>query len=208
MGIFKFVLLLLGTYLLGSLPFGYLAGKLIKGVDLRQVGSRNVGATNVFRVVGILPGIIVLFLDISKGLISVLLANLFNPGGSMEANAQIFYLMRILAGSAAIIGHNWTIFLKFRGGKGVATGFGVALGLVPFPSLVSLGVFLVTTGLSRYVSLGSILAVLAFPLNCLLFKEPLIFVLFGSIAAVVVLARHRANIERLFAGTENRIRIA
>jgi glycerol-3-phosphate acyltransferase PlsY len=112
----------------------------------------------------------------------------------------------ILAGLATIAGHNWTIFLKFRGGKGVATGCGVSLGLVPLPTLVSLAIFAVATGLTRYVSLGSIFAVLAFPLNCLLFKEPLILVFFGSIAALVVLARHQANIKRLIAGTENRIK--
>ena len=206
MNIFKSILILLSAYLIGSLPFGYLAGKLIKHIDLRQEGSRNVGATNVFRVVGILPGIVVLLLDISKGFLSIHLASLYNLGGSMSISPQDFNLVRMSAGLAAIAGHNWTIFLKFHGGKGVATGCGVALGLVPLPTLVSLAIFAVATGLTRYVSLGSILAVLAFPLNCLLFKEPLILVFFGGIAALVVLARHQANIKRLIAGTENRIK--
>jgi len=205
MNIFTIILVLLSAYLIGSLPFGYLAGKLIKGIDLRQEGSNNVGATNVFRVVGILPGIAVLLLDISKGFLSVHLANLFNLGGSMQLSSQTFNLVRILAGLAAIAGHNWTIFLKFRGGKGVATGCGVSLGLVPLPTLVSLTIFSVAVALTRYVSLGSILAVLVFPLNCLLFQEPLILVFFASIASLVVLARHQANIKRLIAGTENRI---
>jgi len=205
MDMFKFILILLSAYLIGSLPFGYLAGKLIKGIDLRQEGSNNVGATNVFRVVGILPGIAVLLLDISKGFLSVHLANLFNLAGSMQVSPQTFNLVRILAGLAAIAGHNWTIFLKFRGGKGVATGCGVSLGLVPLPTLVSLTIFSVAVALTRYVSLGSILAVLVFPLNCLLFQEPLILVFFASIASLVVLARHQANIKRLIAGTENRI---
>lgn len=206
MNILTIILLLLSAYLIGSLPFGYLAGKSIKRVDLRQEGSRNVGATNVFRVVGILPGIVVLLLDISKGFLSVHLANIFNLGGSIEVSSQAFNLVSILAGLAAIAGHNWTIFLKFRGGKGVATGFGVAMGLVPLPTLVSLVIFVVAAGLSRYVSLGSILATLAFPFNCLLFREPLILVFFGSIAALVVLARHQANIKRLIAGKEHRIK--
>jgi len=205
MDMFKFILILLSAYLIGSIPFGYLAGKLIKGIDLRQEGSNNVGATNVFRVVGILPGIAVLLLDISKGFLSVHLINLFNLGGSMQVSPQTFDLLRILAGLAAIAGHNWTIFLKFRGGKGVATGCGVSLGLVPLPTLVSLTIFSVAVALTRYVSLGSILAVLVFPLNCLLFQEPLILVFFASIASLVVLARHQANIKRLIAGTENRI---
>jgi len=207
MNIFTIILILLSAYLLGSLPFGYLTGKLLKRIDLRQEGSRNVGATNVFRVVGILPGIAVLILDISKGFLSVHLAGLFNLGESPGISPQTFNLVRILAGLAAIAGHNWTIFLKFRGGKGVATGCGVSLGLVPLPTLVSLAIFAVATGLTRYVSLGSIFAVLAFPLNCLLFKEPLILIFFGSIAALVVLARHQSNIKRLIAGTENRIKI-
>jgi len=206
MNILKIILVLLSAYLIGSLPFGYLAGKSIKRVDLRQEGSRNVGATNVFRVVGILPGIVVLLLDISKGFLSVHLANIFNLGGSIEVSSQAFNLVSILAGLAAIAGHNWTIFLKFRGGKGVATGFGVAMGLVPLPTLVSLVIFVVAVGLSRYVSLGSILATLAFPFNCLLFREPLILVFFGSIVALVVLARHQANIKRLIAGKEHRIK--
>jgi len=206
MNILKIILILLSAYLIGSLPFGYIAGKLIKRIDLRQEGSKNVGATNVFRVVGVLPGMAVLLLDISKGFLCVHLAGLFGLGGSTEVSPQGFNLVMILAGLAAIAGHNWTIFLKFRGGKGVATGCGVSLGLVPLPTLVSLAIFAVATGLTRYVSLGSIFAVLAFPLNCLLFKEPLILVFFGSIAALVVLARHQANIKRLIAGTENRIK--
>lgn len=205
MDIFKFILILLSAYLIGSLPFGYLSGKLIKHIDLRQEGSRNVGATNVFRVVGTLPAIVVLLLDISKGFLSIYLVSLFQLGGSMGISPQAFNLVRILAGLAAIAGHNWTIFLKFRGGKGVATGCGVSLGLAPLPALVSLAIFVVVTGLTRYVSLGSMLAVLAFPLNCLLFKESLILVFFGSIVALVVVVRHQANIKRLIAGTENRI---
>jgi len=205
MDIFKFILILLSAYLIGSLPFGYLAGKLIKRIDLRQEGSKNVGATNVFRVMGTLPAIVVLLLDISKGFLSIHLVSLFKLGGSMGVSPQIFNLVRILAGLAAIAGHNWTIFLKFRGGKGVATGCGVSLGLAPLPALVSLAIFVVVTGLTRYVSLGSMFAVLAFPLNCLLFKEPLILVFFGSFVALVVVVRHQANIKRLIAGTENRI---
>ena len=205
MDIFKFILILLSAYLIGSIPFGYLTGKLIKRIDLRQEGSKNVGATNVFRVVGTLPAIAVLLLDISKGFFSIHLVSLFQLGESMGISPQAFNLVRILAGLAAIAGHNWTIFLKFRGGKGVATGCGVSLGLAPLPALVSLAIFVVVTGLTRYVSLGSMFAVLAFPLNCLLFKESLILVFFGSIVALVVVVRHQANIKRLIAGTENRI---
>jgi glycerol-3-phosphate acyltransferase PlsY len=205
MDILKFILILLCAYLIGSIPFGYLAGKLIKRVDLRQEGSKNVGATNVFRVIGTVPAIAVLLLDISKGFLSIHLPNLFNLGGSLGISPQAFTLVRILAGLAAIAGHNWTIFLKFRGGKGVATACGVSLGLAPFPTLVSLAIFMVVTGLTHYVSLGSMFAVLAFPLNCLLFKESLILVFFGSIVALLIIFMHKANIKRLITGTENRI---
>ena len=205
MDMFKFILILLCAYLIGCIPFGYLAGKFIKRVDLRQEGSKNVGATNVFRIIGVLPGIMVLLLDISKGFLSIHLPSLFNLSGSPGISPQTFTLTRILAGLVAIAGHNWTIFLKFRGGKGVATGCGVSLGLAPLSALVSLAIFVVVTGLTRYVSLGSIFGVLAFPLNCLLFKESLILVFFGSIVALVIIVRHKANIKRLIAGTENRI---
>ncbi len=205
MDMFKFILIVLAAYLVGSVPFGYLAGKLIKRVDLRQQGSKNVGATNVFRVVGTLPAIVVLFLDICKGFLSIHLPGLFQLDGSVGISPQTFTLLTILAGLAAIAGHNWTIFLKFRGGKGVATGCGVSLGLAPFPALVSLAIFVVVTGLTRYVSLGSMFAVLAFPLNCLLFRESLILVYFGAIVALVIIVRHKANIKRLIAGTENRL---
>lgn len=204
MNIFRFILILLSAYLVGSLPFGYLAGKL-KRIDLRRVGSKNVGATNVFRVIGIVPAIVVLLLDISKGFLSIHLPSLFKFGVSPGISQQTFTLVRILAGLAAIAGHNWTIFLKFRGGKGVATACGVSLGLALFPTLVSLSIFVLVTGLTRYVSLGSMFAVLAFPLNCLLFNESLILVFFGSMAALVIIVRHKANIKRLIAGTENRI---
>jgi len=205
MDIFKFILILLSAYLIGSIPFGYLAGKLIKRIDLRQEGSKNVGATNVFRVMGTLPAIVVLLLDISKGFLSIYLVSLFKLGGNMGISPQSFNLVRILAGLVAIAGHNWTIFLKFRGGKGVATACGVSLGLAPLPALVSVAIFVVVTGLTHHVSLGSMFAVLAFPLNCLLFKESLILVFFGSFVALVIIARHQANIKRLIAGTENRI---
>ena len=206
MDIFKFILILLSAYLIGSIPFGYLAGKLIKRIDLRQEGSKNVGATNVFRVMGTLPAIVVLLLDISKGFLSIYLVSLFKLGGNMGISPQSFNLVRILAGLVAIAGHNWTIFLKFRGGKGVATACGVSLGLALLPALVSVAIFVVVTGLTHHVSLGSMFAVLAFPLNCLLFKESLILVFFGSFVALVIIARHQANIKRLIAGTENRIK--
>ena len=206
MDMFKFILILLSAYLIGSIPFGYLAGKLIKRIDLRQEGSKNVGATNVFRVMGTLPAIVVLLLDISKGFLSIYLVSLFKLGGNMGISPQSFNLVRILAGLVAIAGHNWTIFLKFRGGKGVATACGVSLGLAPLPALVSVAIFVVVTGLTHHVSLGSMFAVLAFPLNCLLFKESLILVFFGSFVALVIIARHQANIKRLIAGTENRIK--
>lgn len=205
MDIFKFVLILLSAYLIGSIPSGYLAGKLIKRIDLRQEGSKNVGATNVFRVIGTLPAIVVLILDISKGFFSIYLPSLFKFGINIGISPQTFTLVRILAGLAVIAGHNWTIFLKFRGGKGVATACGVSLGLAPLPTLVSVAIFVAVTGLTHHVSLGSMFAVLAFPLNCLLFKESLILIFFGSFVALVIIARHQANIKRLIAGTENRI---
>jgi len=202
----RIILIILIGYLIGSLPFAYLAGKLVKGVDIRREGSKNIGATNVFRVVGILPGIAVLLLDISKGFLSVRLPALFSVAKSAAMSRQTLDSLGLLAGLSAIGGHNWSIFMKFRGGKGVATGCGVALGMAPIPALLSLAVFMVVIALTRYVSLGSIIAVLTFPLNCLLFKESITLVFFGGIVALVILVKHLDNIKRLIAGTENRIR--
>ncbi len=211
------ILLALGAYLLGSVPFGLLLGKA-RGVDLRAVGSKNIGATNVSRTLGRPWGVLAFFLDVLKGLAPTLAAGLSlaagpaEPGMS-EATRNLFIL---LVGVAAVLGHNYSVFLRFVGGKGVATSLGVALGVYPdltCAALAAFGVWVVVTLASRYVSLGSICAAVAFPAALVLIAGrqegfltndwPLLVC--SSLLAVMIIYRHRKNIRRLSNGTEPKI---
>lgn len=194
------ILVCVGAFLLGAIPFGFLIGRA-KGVDLREHGSGNIGATNVMRTLGKGPGALVLLLDALKGLIPVLTAAYalrLTPG------------FVVAAGVAAILGHIYTPFLRFRGGKGVATSLGVLIGLSPVIAAAVVLVFAVTVWASRYVSLGSLLGALA---QAVLFWTlphgqdgfPLPYRIFSLIAAVFVLIRHRQNIQRLLSGTESKV---
>jgi acyl phosphate:glycerol-3-phosphate acyltransferase len=192
-----FVLLtMLAAYLLGSIPTGYLVGRFIAGMDLREHGSRNLGATNVFRVLGWKYAIPVLIFDAGKGLLAaVLLAPLAGPQPWMP----------LLVGSAAILGHVYTVFLRFHGGKGVATAAGVLLGVAPVAIGICAILWLVIVLASGYVSLGSIVAAVAFPITTRLLapEETYPFVAGLAMAALIVYT-HRANIRRLLSGTESR----
>jgi acyl phosphate:glycerol-3-phosphate acyltransferase len=187
-------------YLAGSIPFGLLLG-FLAGKDIRQHGSGNIGATNVLRVCGPGWGIPALLLDILKGLAPVLwIAPL------LEADL----LIRVLTGIAAIMGHTFPVWLRFRGGKGVATSAGVVGALLPIPFAVALGVFILTVALSRYISLGSMLASVALVAAHLALAEApfssrtLPLTGMALLLCVLVILRHRANIVRLRNGTENR----
>lgn len=189
----RILLLLLGSYLMGSVPCGYLIGSRYR-VDLRRHGSGNIGATNAFRVLGARVGLLVLFCDVTKGFLPVLVMNhFFGPGWA------------VVAGLAAIAGHNWSVFLGFRGGRGVATGAGVLLALMPKVVLVALVVWFVVVMFSGYVSLGSIVAALSIPLIALLFGVPPVYYIFAIPAPLFVVYRHLPNIRRLRKGTEPRI---
>lgn len=193
----NYVFVLLISYILGSIPFGLLMTRLVKGVDIREYGSGNIGATNAYRVMGFGMGVMVALLDISKGYFSVLLARkVFGP----EA-----ILVLILAGLVAIAGHNWSIFLKFDGGRGVATSVGILINLLPKTVLIAFFVWLVIVLTTRYVSLGSIVSAILIPILAILFNSPPIYVGLGVVIAVFVVYRHRPNIQRLLAGEENKI---
>jgi glycerol-3-phosphate acyltransferase PlsY len=200
------ILFIIGAYLAGGIPFGYLAGKILKGIDIREYGSRNVGATNVFRVIGKGPGISVYLLDALKGLLPVLLAKLLWP--AQQPQQQWFHVAVALA---AILGHVFTPYLRFKGGKGVATASGAMLGLAPLPLLASLVTFAIVFGATRYVSLGSICASIVFPIGVaiqLILKgedpfAPMLAV--GWFVVLLILVTHKANIVRLVQGKENRI---
>ena len=202
------VLAIILSYLLGSIPVGYILSRALKGIDIRRYGSGNFGATNVFRVVGPAAGVVVLVLDMFKGVIPVTLVADFLLRNLADYN-QI--LVRLLLGVVAVCGHNWTIFLKFKGGKGVATTAGALLGLsfkIPSLGLIAglcLGVWVLTVLTTGLVSLGSILASIAFPVFALIFNQPFKLLIFGVVLCLFVVYRHKSNIRRLLRGEEKKI---
>jgi len=185
------------AYLLGSIPFGYLIVRWQRGVDVRATGSGSIGATNVMRNLGILGFVATFILDAGKGLLAVLLASSLTVGNPTWVAA---------AACAAVLGHCYPVWLKFHGGKGVATGVGVFIAIAPLQVVLVLVIFAVTVAIWRYVSLGSIVATAAFPVLVYLMKRPPIQVVLGAAgAAVIIVARHRANIARLIKGTESKV---
>ncbi len=184
-------------YLLGALPFGYLVARA-KGVNIFEVGSKNPGATNVRRVLGSGPGNLVLFLDALKGAISSGWPLFFLPV-EQQLNAGITGVV------AAILGHSFSCFTGFRGGKSVATGAGGFLIIFPIGMAIAFGLFVLSLLTTRYVSLGSMLGAISLPITAVVLHRPLVLVVVSSIIAVFVLFRHRANITRLLAGTESKI---
>jgi acyl phosphate:glycerol-3-phosphate acyltransferase len=187
-------LIVLGAYLLGSIPFGYVIPRLVRGEDVRRRGSGNVGASNVWRVYGRSLGIPVALLDVAKGFVPALVG--LEVGGDWVG---------VLAGAAAMVGHARPVFLGFsKGGKMVATAGGVAFALAPLAAVCCLVVWLATFAVLRYASVASMVAAAALPLLCLAFGASWPIVAFTAVAALGVLALHRHNIRRLLAGTEPR----
>ncbi|HBE41729.1 MAG TPA: acyl-phosphate glycerol 3-phosphate acyltransferase [Bacteroidales bacterium] len=194
----------LAAYLLGSIPSAVWAGKLFHGIDVREHGSGNAGATNVIRVLGWKTGVPVLLFDMAKGFLAAMLPKLYElaPEGSAAiVNLQIF------TGFMAIIGHIFPVFAGFRGGKGVAAMFGILLAIHPPVTLLCLGVFLLLFLTTGIVSIGSIIAGIAFPVFLLtLFETPsLFFKIFSVMVAVALLVTHRKNIQRIIKGEEKRL---
>ena len=189
------VLLLALGYLLGSMPNGYLAGRWLKGIDLRQCGSGSTGATNVLRNVGKAPALVVFLLDVGKGALAVLLAKSFGLNDWVQ----------VLAGLAALAGHIWPVWLGWKGGKAVATGLGMFLGLAWPVGLACFGLFMAVISISRIVSLSSVVAAIGLPVLMVLAGANGASISVSVVASVMVLWRHRSNIERLIAGTEPRI---
>jgi glycerol-3-phosphate acyltransferase PlsY len=191
------------SYLLGAIPTAYIIGKQWKGIDIREHGSGNVGATNVFRVLGKNPGLIVLGLDIIKGLVAVTLVG--------DLLGLIAVWERIILAVAAVSGHNWTIFLRFKGGKGIATSLGVIIGFtVKIASfrpvlLLTLLTWIFCFLFTGFVSFASIMAAIFLPIFMVVTKQPIELIFLGVIFCVFVVFRHRSNIHRLFTGQESRI---
>jgi glycerol-3-phosphate acyltransferase PlsY len=191
MGIFSLIL----GYLLGSLPSGWLAGRWLKNIDIRELGSGSTGATNVLRQVGKGPALVVFLIDVGKGAAAVLIARALGLSDWIQ----------VLAGLTALAGHIWPVWLGFKGGKAVATGLGLFLGLAWPVGLASFGVFLLTLWLFRIVSLSSVLAALSLPLLMIRFSGIGSYILIALVAMGLVLWRHRSNLSRILEGSEPKI---
>lgn len=188
---------LAGSYLIGSIPTGYLLVKWVKRIDVRAIGSGNVGATNVSRAAGGITGLLVLALDVGKGLLAVL-------GVAPWLVHPVTTTAQLACGLAAVIGHCVPLFLNFQGGKGVATTIGVIMGAAPSIAVVSLGVWGMVFALCRYVSVASLAAAVTIPVTQAIMRRPPGDILVGTLVALVIIVRHRANIMRLRQGTEHR----
>lgn len=186
--------LILG-YLLGSIPSGWIAGRWIKGIDLRELGSGSTGATNVLRQVGKGPALIVFLIDVGKGAAAVLIARALGQGDWIQ----------VLAGLTALAGHIWPVWLGFKGGKAVATGLGMFLGLAWPVGLAGFGVFWLTLWLFRMVSLSSVLAAVSLPLLMIRFSGIGSYILIALVAMGLVLWRHRSNLSRILEGSEPKV---
>lgn len=193
---------LIGLYLCGSLPTGFLLGRM-RGIDIREHGSGNIGATNVLRVLGKGLGAVAFVLDVAKGLVPLLVLSAWIGDWQPEAWRN---LLLTLAGLAAILGHNYTPWLGFRGGKGIATSAGVLAGLMPWALAAALSTFIIVVLITRIVSAGSLAASAMLPVAAIVFYpgDWPVFV-FASVVGLLSVWRHRANIQRLCAGTEPRI---
>ena len=194
----------LAGYLLGSIPTGYLVARA-RGVDIRSVGSGNIGATNVMRVLGKPIGIVVLLADALKGGLATSLLPVLAARWAGNAASWPAEWLQILAGVSAILGHNYTCWLQFKGGKGVATSAGVLVVLMPNAFAVCLAVWLVVFAFSRIVSLASIAAAVALPIALLATSRSVTLVTAGAALGALAIYRHRSNIQRLLAGTEPRV---
>lgn len=194
--ILHFVLGFICGHICGSIPSGLWIVKALFGIDIRNYGSKNIGTTNVFRTVGAKAALLVLILDMLKGIIAVAAMNYFfaNP------------LLDVITALGALLGHNYSVFLGFKGGKGVATGLGLLIYLMPKVSLGSFLVWLILVLITRYVSLGSVVAAVMTPIFAWYFGYPPAYIVFGGIAGLFVIIRHKENIKRLLNGTESKIK--
>jgi acyl phosphate:glycerol-3-phosphate acyltransferase len=193
-GAFQLLAAIAASYALGSVPTGLWLGLWLRGVDIREHGSRNIGATNTLRVLGKGLGVLALLGDVLKGLIAVLLF----------ARAADWIHLPLVCGLAAILGHTFSLFLRFRGGKGVATSTGVYIGLAPLPTLIAAVLFGIVAATTRMVSAASISAAVALTLCVFLFPASWPLRLITVLIAVLVIVKHRENIKRILRGEENR----
>lgn len=181
-------LILILSFLTGSIPTAYLISKIFYGIDIRNQGSGNPGAANVWRTIGKKAGIITFTIDVLKGFLPVFICKKIVPG--------ISFPLPVISGFFAVAGHMWTPFLRFKGGKGVATGCGIFLGLAPLAAVFSLVVFSLTLAITKYVFIGSIVAAGALPVFLYLLNEPSIIIYISLILAIAIVWRHKSNIKQ------------
>ncbi len=196
----EIIAVILGAYLIGSIPTGYIIVKLATGQDIRTIGSGSTGATNVKRVMGKKWFFITLLLDAFKGALPVVLAKLF------ATTFTDIGLLPVLAAVAVILGHSKSIFLKFTGGKSVASGVGTILALNWIVGLIIAAIWGIITYTSKYVSLGSIIALAISPVLMYLFDQPAAYIAYCALGAIYIIYLHRSNIQRLIKGEENKVR--
>ncbi|MGA7722851.1 MAG: glycerol-3-phosphate 1-O-acyltransferase PlsY [Ignavibacteriaceae bacterium] len=213
---FLLATIILLSYLVGSIPTSIIVSKLTKGIDIRDYGSGNAGGTNVMRVLGWKQGVFVIILDALKGVLAVIVIARLHYGTmpfTNETPFDDFTLVQIIAGIAAVIGHIWTVFAGFKGGKGIATALGMLLMITTVDMLVAVGVFILVVSISRYVSLGSIIGALAVPLT-LVVRENIFNVKipnygtllpFVILVSLIVIFTHRKNVARLIIGSEHKL---
>ena len=186
---------LLGVYLIGSIPVGFLVARAAGGFDIRGKGSGNIGATNVLRTLGPIPAVLTLLGDVAKGYLAVRAAEVLGPEPAWGAAGALL----------AIVGNCWPVFLRFKGGKGVATGLGAFLALTPRAVLLAAGVWIVLAAAFRYVSLASILGCVGLALGAWLFGYTSMYAAAAACAAGLIVWRHHENVKRLLSGTERRL---
>ncbi|HHU76893.1 MAG TPA: glycerol-3-phosphate 1-O-acyltransferase PlsY [Firmicutes bacterium] len=189
------VILVIFSYLLGSVSFGYLIAKRVKNVDIRKMGSGNTGATNISRVLGIKYALIVFALDLGKGLLAVLLAKWLLPSPWVT----------IFCAYGVLLGHNWPLYFSFKGGRGAATALGIFFGIMPIAALIVFGIIIVIILVARYVSVASITGAILMPFCVPLFDYPREYLIFGLSITVLIIWRHIPNIKRLLRGKELKI---
>lgn len=196
----QFFIAIILAYLIGSIPTSYIVGRLTKGIDIRKYGSGNVGATNTLRVLGKRMGALVLLTDMAKGALCIIILPAVFSNGQLSLP-----VLKAFIAASVIFGHIWTIFLRFKGGKGVATTCGVFLTLSTLPALIGILIWLFVVILSKYVSLSSLVMAGSLPFLMLVFHRPYPYTLLSIFIFIVVIYTHRNNIKRLISGTENKI---
>ena len=201
-------LIIILSYLLGSIPSAVWVGKYFKGIDIREHGSKNAGATNTFRVLGKRYGWLVLLVDVAKGTIASCLPYFF-ASCWFAGYKDEFLILQLVGGFTAVVGHVFPIFAHFRGGKGVATSLGIVIGINPPAAGICLSIFLLVFLTTRYVSLGAMISALCFPVVSYFFihDDTRIMIIFTIVLGTLVIWAHRKNIERLWNGTENRMNL-